>query len=244
MPIPKKGAIPGRRLGKSSDAGFENLVGVIGGIGNLLESVFKSVGKTIESVQNLKLEDLEKIAEAKGDQEAKERIRTFKESLGKSGQQATIKNLLSGEGLDLSKLDLTKLIKQGGLRISSLGKTSSFGNMPFVRRGPQETKFEVKGTRLKKVQKTMEAGPKEIEVRKIEIDPIEEDENSVIIRGYMAGVDEKDIVCQIENEKNLKISAKGERKYEKVIKLSSPVDKKVKWAYRNGILEVTLTKVR
>ena len=79
--VPPRGSIPGKNpRGKvSGDANLGNFLG----IGGLLEGLFKGVGKTIESIQNLNLEDLEKLAEAQGNEKAKENIRELKKRMGK-----------------------------------------------------------------------------------------------------------------------------------------------------------------
>ena len=157
-----------------------------------------------------------------------------------SGDAGLVGNLLGG-------LDLSKLVKiQSGVKGHVLGRPFG-GGLPLGRRGEsQETKFEVKGTRRPAKTKTGAAGTRvseEIEVREVEIDPIEEDENHFVIRGYLAGVAKEDISCEVqENGTILKISTAGERKYEKKVELSSKAIKKVNWSYRNGVLEVILTK--
>ena len=255
-PIPPKGSIPGRkpRGRANSDMGLGNL---LGGFGGLFEGILKSLGKTIESIQNLNLEDLEKLAEAQGNEEAKENIKELKEKLGKmEGKGINLGDLFS-QGFDLSKLiefaakhggEFSqefaggKGIVRSGIRGHILGKPFG-GDLPLDRRGPQETKFEVKGTRPPRPKTDRAPAPQESEVREMETDPIEEGEKHFTLWGYLVGVNESDIVCEVkENGTILSISAEGRKRYAKEIELPSPVTKKVNWSYKNGVLEVILTK--
>src|SRR3989338_10627378 len=105
-PIPPKGSIPGRK--PRGRAGSDmNLGNLLGGFGGLLGGTLKGLGKTVEGIQNLNLEDLEKLAEAQGNEEAKDRIRELKEKAGEGS-------------FDLNKLiDLAK--KQGVVRTGVRG---------------------------------------------------------------------------------------------------------------------------
>lgn len=254
--IPPKGSIPGRKPGGASkvsgDAGLGNLLG----IGSLLKGLLKGLGKTLESVQNLNLEDLEKLAETQGNEEAKENVKELKKRLGEKGI-GEISDLFKG-GLDLSKLVKFatehggefsqefaggKGMVKSGIRGHILGRPIGGKDLPLERRETGESQFEVKGKRSQKTPIKKVEVKQEPDIHELEIDPIEEDQNCFKVRGYMAGVDEQDITCQVKENKNtLKILAQGRRKYEKEIDLPSPVTEKVNWSYRNGVLEVTLTK--
>ncbi|PIR01798.1 MAG: hypothetical protein CO031_02490 [Candidatus Nealsonbacteria bacterium CG_4_9_14_0_2_um_filter_37_38] len=269
--VPPRGSIPGKNpRGKvSGDANLGNFLG----IGGLLEGLFKGVGKTIESIQNLNLEDLEKLAEAQGNEKAKENIRELKKRMGKREEKGIRIGDLFGEGLDLSKLiefaakhggEFSqkfaggKGVVQGGIRGHIMGIPFGGKDLPLERSGAQDTKFEVRGTRPKRTPKTEKTmAPEEADLRELEIDPIEEEENCFKVRGYMAGVDKGNITCEVrENGTVLRIStcppepsaqadgrrAEERRRYEKEVTLPSPVIKKVNWSYINGVLEVTLTK--
>lgn len=221
-PIPPKGSIPGRK--PRGRAGSDmNLGNLLGGFGGLLGGTLKGLGKTVEGIQNLNLEDLEKLAEAQGNEEAKERIRELKEKAGEGS-------------FDLNKLiDLAK--KQGvvrtGVRGHILGKRFG-GDLPIDRRGPQETKFEVKGTR--------KSAPEKLEVQELEMEVYPEEKQIKVI-GEIPGVEEKNITCEVkEKGRVLSISTEGRKRYAKEVELPSPVTKTVSWSYRNGVLEVILTK--
>jgi len=252
-PIPPKGSIPGRkpRGRANSDMGLGNL---LGGFGGLFEGILKSLGKTIESIQNLNLEDLEKLAEAQGNEEAKENIKELKEKLGKmEGKGINLGDLFS-QGFDLSKLiefaakhggEFSqefaggKGIVRSGIRGHILGKPFG-GDLPLDRRGPQETKFEVKGTRSKPVPKTEKPAPEKVEVQEPEMEVYPEEKQIKVI-GEIPGVEE--VFCEVKEKGTiLSISAEGRKRYAKEIELPSPVTKKVNWSYKNGVLEVILTK--
>jgi HSP20 family molecular chaperone IbpA len=256
-PIPFNGSIPGRKPRGRRPNRAVGLSNPLGGLGGFWADIFKILEKTAEGVQNLNLGDLEKLAEAQGNDEARKNIKELRERLEKTG--INLGDLL-GKGFDLSKLiefaakhggEFSqefaggKGIIQGGIRGRILGR--SFGenlplDLPLDRRESQETKFEVSGTRPAKRSERLQTSVKS-EVREIEIDPIEKDESRLVIRGYLAGVMQEDIVCETQdNGTVLKISTKGERKYEKKVRLPSTVAE-VKWSYNNGILEVVaLTK--
>lgn len=251
--IPPKGSIPRKAAGS---AGFDDLLKEAG---NLLGSLLKGLGKTVESIKNLNLEDLEKLAEAQGNREAKERINELKKRLGGSDKKGTRISDLVGEGLDLGKLielavkhggefskELAggKGIIQGGIRGHVLGIPLSGGGLPLEGRVSQETKFEVRGAHSKRAPKPEKTTASEkADLGELEIDPIEEEGKYFKVRGYMAGVVEQDITCEVkDNGTVLRISATGQRKYEKEIKLPSPVIKRVSRSYKNGVLEITLTK--
>ncbi len=251
--IPAKGSIPRKAAG---NAGFDEL---FGGVGSLLGSIFKGLGKTIESIQNLNLRDLEKLAETQGNEEAKERIKELKKRLGKLGKKGIQIGGLFGEGLDLGKL-IEFVAKHGGefskefaggkgiIRSGIRGHVLEipFGgkDLPLEGRVSQETKFEVRGTHSKRAPKPEKTTASEkADLGELEIDPIEEEGKYLKVRGYMAGVGKQDIICEVkENGTVLRISATGQRKYEKEIKLLSPVTEKVSRSYKNGVLEITLTK--
>ncbi len=249
--IPPKGSIPRKSRGKTrEDAGLDELLkGAVGGVGGFLEGVLKGLGKTLESVKNLNLEDLVKLAETQGNEGAKEKINELKGILERIPGEKGIGDLFD-EGLDLSKLiDFAvkhggKGMIQSGLRGHILGIPLGGKDLPLERKRTQETSFEVKGTRPQKAWKAPEKTvmPQDIDICDLEIDPIEEDEKFLKVCGYMAGVEEGNITCEVENGTVLRISAEGQRKYEKKIELSSPVIQEVKWSYRNGVLEITLTK--
>ncbi len=249
--IPPKGSIPRKSRGKTrEDAGLDELLkGAVGGVGGFLEGVLKGLGKTLESVKNLNLEDLVKLAETQGNEGAKEKINELKGILERIPGEKGIGDLFD-EGLDLSKLiDFAvkhggKGMIQSGLRGHILGIPLGGKDLPLDRRVQEgrDTKFEVKDWRSEKIPAKRVEVKEELDVHGLEIDPIEEDEKFLRVCGYMAGVEEGNITCEVENETVLRISAKGQRKYEKEIELPSPVTKEVKWGYRNGVLEITLTK--
>lgn len=257
--IPPKGSIP--RKSKTARKKVSSDIG-LGKASSLLESILEGLGKAIEGVRNLNLEDLEKLVENQGNQGAKEKINEIKKILGEKGISDLFK-----EGLDLGKLiDFAakhgsrsssqdggefsrefaggKGMIRGGLRGHILGRSLGGKDLPLEKRGSQETKFEVKGSRLKRAPKTEKnAMSHDVDLCELEMDPIEENEKAFIIRGYMSGVEEQDIVCEVKNNGTvLRITATGRRRYEKEVNLSSPVAPKINWSYRNGVLEVTLTK--
>lgn len=173
--IPSRGSIPGRKPPKG-------LGDVLGETGNLLGGLLGGLGKTVESIQNLNLEDIDLAAKHGG----------------------TV---------------------QTGIKGHILGRPIGGG-----------TQFDVKGKKGEKGK---------VEVQEPEMDPIEEDEKSFIVRGYMAGVDAKDITCEVEeNGSVLKISAQGRKNYQKKVNFSSPVNEDINWTHKNGVLEVTLIKKR
>lgn len=255
--IPKKGSIPGRQQKKS--------INILGNLGNLLENTggllggtLKGLGKTLESVKNLSLEDLQKLADAQDNKEASQTLKELNEKLG----EINIKDLFGEglKGLDLSKLaDFAakhKNSSQGftgggivrtGLSGRILGRPIG-GGLPLNQKmsQEQETKFEVKGGRSAGLKtKAGESRVRErTKVHEIDFDPIEEKDNYFIIRGYLAGVGEEDIICEVQkNGTILRIAAGGIiRRYETEIQLPSKVTPEVKWVLRNGILEVNLAK--
>ncbi len=264
-PIPPKGSIPGRkpRGRANSDMGLGNL---LGGFGGLFEGILKSLGKTIESIQNLNLEDLEKLAEAQGNEEAKENIKELKEKLGKMEGKGINLGDLFGQGFDLSKLiDFAakhggefsqefaggKGIVRGGLRGHIFGKPFG-GDLPLDRRGPQETKFEVKGTRSRPASKTEKPALEKVEVQEPEMEVYPEEKHIKVI-GEMPGVEEENIICEVKEKGTIlsisaeglyrgKVGSEGRKRYAKEVELPSPVTKKATWSYKNGVLEVTLNK--
>lgn len=85
-------------------------------------------------------------------------------------------------------------------------------------------------------------GPVVAEVREPLVDVLDEGERLVIIV-ELPGVDQKDIRIEVK-EDILELTAEAaERKYSKEILLTSPVDAaSLEWAYKNGVLEIRLTK--
>lgn len=255
MPIPKKGSIPGRTASRktTSDIGLGDL---LGGVSGPLDGLLKGVGKTVEGIQNLNLEDLEKLADAQGNEEAKKNIKELREKLGKLEEKGIKLGDLFGEGFDLSKLikfatehggEFSKEfaggrgIIRGGLRGHVLGIPLGGKDLPLERRGSQETKFDVKGTRFKKTTE-QEIRPEKFEIQEPEIE-IYYEGNYIKTVGEMPGVEEKNIKCEVKEEgRVLRISAEGRKKYKKEISLPAAVSQKVSWRYQNGILEITLIK--
>ena len=65
--------------------------------------------------------------------------------------------------------------------------------------------------------------------------------NHILIVGDMPGVNKEDIKYEVKDNV-LKIWTENGRKYQKEIELPASVTKKVGLNYRNGVLEVKLTK--
>lgn len=245
--IPKKGSIPRRKpAGKSVN-------GLLGGLNNLLGGALQGVGKIVENlgegVKNLNLKELEKLVVSEGDAATKEKIQELKDALGddflsnlKEINFGKLVEFAAKHGGDFSQeFSGEKGLVRTGLSGHILGKPIGEGSLPLnqKRSQEQETNFEVKGGRS--AGSKIPAG--QSKAYEIDFDPIEEKNNHLIIRGYLAGVEEKDIICEIQKDGTiLKISAKGERRYETEILLPSKVTPEVEWTFKNGILEITLDK--
>ncbi len=86
-------------------------------------------------------------------------------------------------------------------------------------------------------------GPVVAEVREPLVDVFDEDD-SVLVVVELPGVAEDEIKVEIEADV-LSLKTVGERKYAKEIDLPSAVDAAtIKKAYKNGVLEVRLTKAK
>lgn len=99
-----------------------------------------------------------------------------------------------------------------------------------------------RGTRSKKHFDTFRAGdvPMDKGERDVPVDIFEE-ENKLRVIAELPGVNEKDIVLDL-NEDTLIISAsRGKRSYHKKVKLPRISESIVRKIYNNGILEVTLS---
>lgn len=222
------------------------------GLGNLLEGILK--GLNIEELLNA----AEKLADAKGDERAKEDVRKMKEGLGKtkdvsqnditaSGLGNLFKGILdfvekgSKEGGEFTqKFAGGKGMIQSGIRGHILGIPLGGKDLPLDRRTPTETeKFKVK-RQEPKAQKIEKKPRSEEEMRQLNLDVFDEKDHILII-GDMPGVNKEDIKYELK-EKTLRIYTETGRKYEKEIELPAPVTKEVALNYRNGVLEVTLTK--
>ena len=135
-----------------------------------------------------------------------------------------------GEALKDFQKDPSKSFVSGfSVRVGPDGKPvfSSFGNKPSVKAAP--------GSGLPAIDTTE---------REPLTDLIDEGKR-VAITMELPGVDRKDIDVHV-TEQELEISVDNERrKYHKVVKLPAPVDPKTtKATYNNGILDVTVDKVR
>lgn len=229
------------------DIGF-NLGGILGGSEGLLGGILK--GLNIEELLNT----AEKLAEAKGDEEAKERIKKMREGLGgikgKVDSQTVKSQGLGGlfsqilnfvekankDGEFTQKFAGGKGIITGGSRTRILGKETG-GSLPFERRSSPE-KFEAKRFEPPQSKKPEKIG--KVATRELEFDVFEE-ENHIKVIGDMPGVKEEDIRYETKG-KTLRVYTEAGRKYEKKIELSASVTKKANLSYKNGVLELTLTK--
>ena len=146
------------------------------------------------------------------------------------------------EGINLSKLE-ELFAKQGGMmRVGGIGGQilgrSFDGNPPVNRRGFQETRFEIRGTRSKRTSNIGKETPLQAQdVRKVELDLVDESETGLKYCGEMLGTEDQDIVCEVEEQGNV-LSISGTE-----IRLPKPVSEQVNWSYKNGVLEVTLIKM-
>lgn len=91
------------------------------------------------------------------------------------------------------------------------------------------------------IQET-DAGPVATEVREPLVDVLDEGKELLIV-AELPGVEEKDIRLEVKGDILALDVATRDRKYHKEVRLSSGVDPKtLRSAYRNGVLEVRLTK--
>jgi len=214
----------------------------------LLSDILGNLG----SIEEL-LSTAEKLAEAKSDSEAKEKVKKMREGLGKAKGKAADFETAKSQGLGGLFSQILNFVEKA----SSQEETKEFeidGKKGIISQGfrigglggpgrQSSEKFTVKRQEPRARRPEKKPVVKEDEMWKIDMDPIEEDRSSFKIVGYMPGVDKKDILCEVrENGTILRISGEGRKKYEQEIELPSAVTKEVNWTYNNGILEITLTK--
>lgn len=165
------------------------------------------------------------------------------------GLEIDLGKLLSGEGIkgleelreNLKKLGGKEVLsdeewKAGGVSVEGHIRTSGIF-------GEREFDLGVKERKTYRAKPGAKA-PEEVEVREPFVDVFYEKEDGeyVKVMADIPGVEEKDIKINIEGKK-LTLSAETlRRKYHKDIELDYPVESEFKTNYRNGILEVTLTK--
>lgn len=164
------------------------------------------------------------------------------------------------------KIDLEKLLSEGGVekgikgleelreRLKKMGGKEVLSDEEWRRGGVSvggyvrtsgifgERKYDL-GVKERKIYRPKPGVkvPEKVEIREPLIDIFYEDGEIKVI-AEMPGVEEKDIKISIEGKK-LTLSAEGgRRKYQKEVELDYPVKSEIEKRYRNGILEVTLTK--
>ena len=163
------------------------------------------------------------------------------------GLEIDLEKLLSGEGIEgLEKLR-ERLKNLGGKEVLSdeewrAGGVSVGG---YVRISGifGEREFDL-GVRERKTYRAKPGtrAPEEVEVRKPLVDIIFYENGEIKVIAEMPGVEEKDIKINVEGKK-LDLSADTPRwKYHKEIELDYLVEDEFKTSWRNGILEVILTK--
>lgn len=211
-------------------------------LGNLLEGIFK--GLNIEELLNA----AEKLANLKGDKRAKEDVRKMKEGLGKT--KGVTQNDVTSSGLGgLFKgiFDFVEKASKEGGEFTREFKTPSgkkgvfsFGaSRSMLTDRTRGEKFEVK-RHESKTQKIEKKPKSEEKMRQLNLDVFDEKDHILII-GDMPGVEKENIRYEVEDNV-LKIWTEVGRRYQKEIKLSSPVTKEVDLNYRNGVLEIKLIK--
>mgnify|MGYP001619983558 FL=1 len=88
-----------------------------------------------------------------------------------------------------------------------------------------------------------EAGPVVVETREPLVDVVDE-EDQILVVVELPGVAEDEIQVEIVGDDVLSLSTTGERKYAKEVLLPVPVETaSLKRAYKNGVLEVRLSRV-
>jgi len=165
------------------------------------------------------------------------------------GIEIDLEKLLSGEGIKGLEELRERLKKLGGKEVLSdeewKAGGASIGGHIITRGIFGDREFNL-GVRERKTYRAKPGAraPEKVEVREPNLDIFYEREDGEYVRviAEMPGVEEKDIKISTEGKK-LTLSAEGAyRKYQKEVELDYLVEEEFKTSYRNGILEVTLTK--
>lgn len=212
---------------------------------DLLGNVFGILGN-LEELLNV----AEKLADAKGDERAKQDVKKMREGLkGIKGKVdfETVKNQDLG-GIFSQILNFVEKAKKEGGEFTEEFQTPSgkkgvlsfgFNTGSLKDRVPKEEKFTVK-RHDPKAQRVKQKPGTEDEMRQPNLDVFDEKDHILII-GDMPGVNKQDIKYELK-EKTLRIYTEGGRKYEKEIELPALVTEKIDLSYKNGVLELNLKK--
>lgn len=218
------------------------------GLGDLLGGILGNFGN-IEELLNT----AEKLAESKRDSEAKEKVKRMREGLGQTkgkadseavesqglgGLLGQILNFVERAGNQERTQEFEIGGKKGvisqGIRIGGLGSSAGQSSEKFTARchKPKVSQTEKAPVVEKMVEK---------KIQESALDVFEE-ENHLKVIGDMPGVNEEDIKHELRGDKTLRIYTETARRYEKEIKLPWPVNPNIALSYKNGVLEITLTK--